>query len=111
MVQHKTFNEILIESVDEVLAAIGGSVRCAIYFYLEKNLGVSKGQIPYRIDELMDTLENIFGVGARHIELQLIKQLQAKTGINYLSSLQESSLQDCVITVREEYTSTLLSEK
>ncbi len=99
----KTFDEILMESVDETLSAVGDSDKHLIYFYLRKDLGISKDQIPHRIDDFVETLRSIFGVGAKHFELLLVKQIEAKTGISYPLIHQEGTLQDCAAFARLEY--------
>jgi hypothetical protein len=104
MEERKTFNEILMESIDEILAAIGGSAKEMIYLCL-KERGISKDQIPYRIDDFVETLRSILGAGVKHIELYLIKQIEAKTTISYPVPVQASSLQDCVVFIRHEYES------
>jgi hypothetical protein len=101
--ERKTFDEILMESVDEILNTLGGSAKCIIYLYLSKELGISKEQIPNRISEFVETLRSIFGVGSRCIELQLMKEIEAKTKISFPFRIQASSLQDYVIFVRQEY--------
>ena len=99
----KTFNEILMECIEEILTAIGGSAKHMIYFFLNQDLGITKDQIPNRIDDFAETIESIFGAGAKPIERHLIKQIEAKTKITYPFPVQASSLQDCTIFIRQEY--------
>jgi hypothetical protein len=99
--EKKTFDEVLLESIDEVLAAIGNSIKCSIYLHLN-NRGIRRNQIPNRIQDFMNVLQSTFGVGARHIELQLIKQIQAKTGITCPFSPQTCTLQECAVFIRQK---------
>jgi len=97
------FNEVLLEAIDEVLTSVGNQVKCMIYLQIKSNLGMSREQIPDRIEEFMNILQRIFGVGSRHIELQILKAIHAKTGITCPSSVQSSKFVDCVVFVKEEY--------
>ncbi len=103
--QRKSFNEILLDCVDGILATIGGSANCMIYLCL-KDMGISKNQVPYRVDDLAGTLQSIFGAKSRNIELRLIEQIETKTKITCPFPIQASSLQDCVVFIRQEYEST-----
>ena len=98
----KTFDQILLESIDEVLSAIGTSIRGMIYLQL-KSRGISKEQIPTRIDDFSNALQAILGVGARHIEVHLIKQVQAKTGVTCPFPIQSSRLSECAVFIKHEY--------
>jgi hypothetical protein len=99
--EKKTFDESLIESIDEVLTAIGNSIKCSIYLHLN-NRGIRRNQIPNRIGDFMNVLQSVVGVGARHIELQVIKQIQAKTGITCPFSTQTCTLQECAVFIRQK---------
>ena len=99
--EKKTFDEVLLESIDEVLTAIGNSVKYKIYLHL-MDRGISRNQIPNRIQDFMNILQRILGVGARYIELQVIKQIQAKTGITCPFSPQTGTLQECAVFIRQK---------
>lgn len=73
------FNEILQESIDEALSSLGENVRESIYFHLELNFKIPQKDIPSRIDDFSTALERIFGIGAHHLELLIMKKLHEKT--------------------------------
>lgn len=75
-----TFEKVMLEAVDEALASLGESVRQAIYFHLEKKFKIAKNEIPNRIDDFAKGLEKIFGLGARFIEILIMKNLYGKIG-------------------------------
>ena len=54
----KSFEEILLEAVDEALASLGDSAKQSIYYHLEK----------------------IFGIGARFLEILIMKKLYDRIG-------------------------------
>jgi hypothetical protein len=77
----KSFQQILLEAIDEALASLGENVKTSIYFHLEESFKVRRQDIPYKIDVFSDALERIFGPGARHLEILFIKSLHAKLGV------------------------------
>jgi len=75
------FGTFLLESIDEVFSTLGGDVKVSIYFYLESMFGIKKHEVPQRIAEVSDALEQIFGLGARFLEIMFMKNLHDKIGI------------------------------
>ncbi|MCW4003713.1 MAG: hypothetical protein NWE95_07370 [Candidatus Bathyarchaeota archaeon] len=73
-----SFDGVLLESVDQVFSSLGESVKTSIYFHLENTFGISKKDIPARIADFSDALEKIFSQGARHLEIQIMKNLHLK---------------------------------
>jgi len=76
----KAFEKLLLEAVDEALASLGDSARQSIYFHLQRKFKVAKNDIPYRPEDFADGLEKIFGLGARFIEILIMKNLYEKIG-------------------------------
>jgi len=70
----------LLEAVDDALASLGDSARQAIYFHLEDKFKITKNDIPRRLQDFADGLEKIFGLGARFIEILIMKNLYEKIG-------------------------------
>jgi hypothetical protein len=73
-----SFNDLLLEAIDEAFSSLGESVRVAIYFHLKNTFGIKKSDIPSRIACFSSALEKIFGAGARHLEILFMKNLHAK---------------------------------
>jgi len=76
----KTFDEILLEAIDEALSSLGESAKQSIYFHLEDKFKISRDEIPKRLKEFAEGLEKIFGVGARFLEIMIMKRLYAHIG-------------------------------
>jgi hypothetical protein len=76
----KTFDQILLESVDDALASLGDSAKQAIYFHLQNRFKVEKRDIPKNLRSFETGLEKIFGVGAKFIEIIIMKKLHEKVG-------------------------------
>ncbi|MGD0645167.1 MAG: hypothetical protein ABSA75_09705 [Candidatus Bathyarchaeia archaeon] len=79
----KTFEESLLEAIDEGLTSLGESAKTAIYFHLEKKYGVKKIEIPNRLEDFSDFLEQIFGSGARNLEILIMAKLHEKINCVY----------------------------
>jgi len=76
----KSFREILLEVIDEALASLGENVKTSVYFHLEKTYKIRKQDIPSKIDDFSCALEQIFGLGARFLEIMFMKGLYLKIG-------------------------------
>lgn len=72
------FEQILLDSIDEAFSTLGESVKKSIYFHLEHKFMIARQDIPYSIDNFSDALERIFGLGARHLEILIMKKLHEK---------------------------------
>jgi nucleoside-diphosphate-sugar epimerase len=72
------FEKLLIEAVDNVFSSLGDSCKQGLYFHLKGSYNISKQEIPYRIRDFADALEEIFGQGARLIEIGIMKAFYAR---------------------------------
>ena len=78
--RNRSFEKLLLEAVDEGLSSLGDSATNAIYFHLENTFNISKQDIPYKIEEFADAIEKIFGLGAKFLEILILKRLYEKVG-------------------------------
>ena len=77
---NRSFEKLLLEAVDEGLSSLGDSAKETIYFYLEKTYKISRRDIPYKIEEFTNAIEKFFGVGAKTLEILIMKHLFEKVG-------------------------------
>jgi hypothetical protein len=104
----KAFDELLLIAIDEALFSLGESVKQSIYFHIENKFSVARNEIPENLQEFQAGLEKIFGVGARFIEILIMKNLYAKIGrplitkkteelefIEYVDAAKQSFLKEC----------------
>ena len=63
-----------------------------IYLVLEKTFEIKKSEIPDRIEEFAYALEQIFGHGAKLVEIQIMKRLHDKVGQTFTYSPEKSDL-------------------
>lgn len=80
------FYDILLEAIDKSFLSLGEPVKKSIYCYLE-NSGIKKSEIPFRIEDFQNALEKLFGIGTRHVEILVIKNLHEKIKIKYKGNL------------------------
>ena len=80
------FYDVFLEAIDISFLSLGEPVKTSIYRYLE-NSGINKIEIPFRINDFQNALEKLFGVGTRHIEILIIKNLHEKIKIKYKNDL------------------------
>jgi len=77
--REKSFETAIIEAVDEGFSPFGHSRKQAIYFHLENIFKIKKQEIPYKIEEFANAIEQIFGAGAKLIEIRIIEALHERT--------------------------------
>jgi len=77
------FATILLDSIDEALSSLGQNVKVSVYFHLESKFSVPRQDIPDRIEDFSNALEQIFGQASRQLEILIIKHLHQKINLNY----------------------------
>jgi predicted RND superfamily exporter protein len=75
----RAFDKLLLSAVDEALSSLGESAKQSIYFHIETS-NVTRNKISENLQEFQAGLEKIFGIGARFIEILIMKNLYAKIG-------------------------------
>ena len=77
----KSFDQILLEAIDEALGSLGEGVKTSIYFHLSDLFEIRQQEIPYKLDDFSNGLERIFNIGARQLEILFMKSLHSKLTI------------------------------
>lgn len=77
------FDAVLLDAIDTAFSALGQNVKFSIYFNLEAKFGLPKQDIPDRISDFSNALEQIFGQAARSLEILIMKYLNDKVKCNY----------------------------
>lgn len=68
------------EAIDEALNSLGDSAKQAIYYHLENKFKIAKKDIPSRLQDFINGLEGIFGLGANFILIMIMRKLYEKVG-------------------------------
>jgi hypothetical protein len=72
------FKVAVIETVDESFSSFCNLDKEAIYLRLENHFRIKKQEIPCKIESFADAIEQIFGVGAKLIEIRIIIALHKR---------------------------------
>ncbi len=109
-VKTKEFNRLLLSSIDEALLTLGESARQSTYFHIEQTFEVSREEIPEKLEGFQVALEKIFGIGARYIEILIMKYLYAKVGcsfemknsdqlefVRYVKAAKQATISNCQV--------------
>ena len=86
------FNALLLEAVDNALSFLGESAKRAVYYHLEEKFKIEREKIPLMIEEFANAIEDMFGIGAKIIEIQIMKNLYRKIGSNFKYVPEEGNL-------------------
>jgi len=100
-----SFEKLLLEAIDEGLSSLCSSSKQAVYSLLENMFNISRRDIPYKIEKFADALEKIFGLGAKPIEILIIRRLNEKVGgvIEYPQKLKELLFIEYVAAARQSF--------
>jgi hypothetical protein len=99
----KEFDELLLAAIDNAFFSLGESVKKSIYFHLEEQFGLKRNQIPSQLKKFQTANEQIFGSGARFLEILIMKNLYIKSGCTV--SMEEGvSFIDYVKELKRVYT-------
>jgi hypothetical protein len=73
------FEKNLMKAIDDGLSYLGEESKQGIYYYLEKNFNISREEIPFKIEKFTEAIEEIFGIGAKILEIQIMQHLYKNT--------------------------------
>ena len=98
------FDEIFIEAIDHTFSAlIGENAKQAFFSFLDKKYKLSKEEIPVKIGDFVDGLEQIFGASASLLELETMKNLKKNVpSFIYLPESSDLSFKAYAESLKEE---------
>ena len=106
----KPFETVMVDTVDEVFSSLGPSCRQAIYFQLEKKFRIRRNEIALKITDFAYAIEQIFGGGAKFIELKIIEALHGKIpGFMYFPKTEDIVFAEYVASLNRFFMITNLS--
>ena len=79
----ETFDETLIQAVDEGLMSFGESVKKIIYFHLKNRYSIGREDIPKKPECFILAIQSLLGMGASSMAILVLKILCKKYGLNY----------------------------
>jgi hypothetical protein len=81
--KEKKFDRILLDAIDQALSTLGENTKKAVYLHLEKKFAITKKDIPQRVGDFSDALEQIFGGAASKLEILIMVCLNRKVNAEY----------------------------
>jgi hypothetical protein len=78
-----TFDDALVQAVDEALMSFGESVKKIIYFHLNNKYSISREDIPKKPEIFVLAIQSLLGMGASSIVILVLTILCKKYGLNY----------------------------
>lgn len=88
------FDEILLQVIDKALLLLGQGVKSTIYYQLEYKYNIKRKQIPDKIEVFSDVIEQIFGMGARNLEIIIMKLLFEKFKNDFRADYHDLSISE-----------------
>ncbi len=76
-------DRVIIDTIDRGLAVLGENAKQVFWIYLEKNFQITQKDVPQRLDEFQETLQQIFGVGSKALDLIFVNYLREATGKSF----------------------------
>jgi hypothetical protein len=74
-------DKVVMDAIDEALSILGNKAKEAVYYFMEREYGLQKDDIPSNLKNFHDGLHMLFGVGANIIEKHIYNCLQNRIGI------------------------------
>jgi hypothetical protein len=108
------FDFLFLEAVDEALNSLGESIKKSVYFHLEETYNIKRFEIPTKVAAFSNALEKMFGVGSRHIEILVMKNLFSKIEITCdwsVNGVGDLSFNEYVDLMRKEFSKLPLKAK
>jgi hypothetical protein len=68
------YEATILSAIDNALSK-DVKIKTAIYRHLEDGFGIKKAQIPLRIEDFTEAIEQTFGIAAKLIEIKIIENL------------------------------------
>ena len=89
------FNDFLFQSIDETITALlSREVADALFDRMQRKHSVSKSEVPYKLETLCSTIEQIFGhAGSETIYRAIAKKFYAKLGLVFSSNHSQTLIE------------------
>jgi hypothetical protein len=79
----QSFNELLLDCIDEGLSILGNEPKLAVYQYLSSIHALDREEIPEKVDEFSAGMRKALGSASKVIERLILKKLFQKLGTNF----------------------------
>jgi hypothetical protein len=101
MTSESNIDRKILRCIEDGLEILGNSGKKATYYYLEKNIGLKKDEIPKKPEKFSQGLAMIFGEkGTAIIEKNLVKKLATCFDLNQQAGI---TLSDAVAAIKAKH--------
>jgi hypothetical protein len=102
-----SFDEAVLEALDQTFSKLGEGVKQKFYFFLEVNFKISRENIPGRIGDFVYALESVFGASASLLEMDVMKTLRQNVpSFTYVAANPELSFEGYLFSLKRYIEST-----
>ena len=86
------FNQTFLDAIDSAFTMFGDNASQAIYRYLQNSYGISRKDLPEKVELFAIALENLFGKASVLVELKIMATLhQSATEFKFSSRANDLS--------------------
>ena len=104
------FDDLVVDSVSETITEVlGARVTPAFWHHYQAYLGITRDEMPYRLDTLFSSLKGVFGVGGETLGRRIVRKLYAKANVP-LEYTPDHSLTEYVEDLKELLAEGLMTE-
>jgi hypothetical protein len=95
------FNLAIIEAVEKSFSSFNKLDKEATYLHLEKAFKIKKQEIPSKIGEFSNAIEQMFGIGAKLVEIKIIETLHNRIrGFMFFPKKGDVDFKEYVVSLR-----------
>ena len=74
-IKNQSFDELLINAIDQAFIKLGEETKQSVYSLLEVDFKLSRKDIPNRLGDFINALDQIFVISAGIIEIQIMSEI------------------------------------
>ena len=74
----EVYEEFVLAAIDDCFSSFGDSAKQAVYLHLKEHHNIDKTEIPAKIRDFAEALEESYGVCAKLIEIEIMKIIHRK---------------------------------
>ena len=72
------FEVTMMEAIDESLSSFASLDKLEVYRHLENCFKIRKQEIPFKTEEFADAMGQMFGIGAKLVEIKIIETVHKR---------------------------------
>jgi len=94
-------DKLVLESVDEMLSCLGPESKKMIYDFIKKEYGITKEEIPARLDDFSFAVAKVFGNESGTLDKMFVKRFERKIKDYNHKTTKRKSFRDLVSSIKE----------